>query len=132
MICSRGCPYNSRMELLAELERIVHTEQSMFRAQLLREDIARLKKLRALAREEADAEAFRKSGMRLGWTPGDARTLELREPLEKLLDQVHAYEHGAQGPEQEARITEAWHALHRVRMERLLGCLATPVPRPAD
>ena len=120
------------MQLLAELERVLATEESLFRAQLLREDIARLKRLRAMAQAEPDAAAFRKAGMRVGWTPGDARTLELREPLEKLLDDVHAYEHGAQGAEQEARIAETWHALHRLRMERLLGCLATPVPRPAD
>jgi hypothetical protein len=120
------------MQLLAELERALGAEESLFRAQLLREDIARLKKLRAMAQAQPDAAAFRKAGMRVGWTPGDARTLELREPLEKLLDDIHAYEHGAREPEQEARITEAWQALHRLRIDRLLGCLATPVPRPAD
>jgi hypothetical protein len=30
------------------------------------------------------------------------------------------------------RIRDAWLELHRVRMERLVGCLSTPVPRPVD
>ena len=61
--------------------------------------------------------------MRIGWTQGDARTQELREPLEALLEAIYVGD--------EARITPAWNELHRVRMERLLGCLATPTPKPA-
>jgi hypothetical protein len=30
------------------------------------------------------------------------------------------------------RIAQTWETLHRARLERLLGCLSTPVPRPAD
>jgi len=111
------------MRLVAELERALETEESPFRAQLLKEDIARLRKLEALTRSAPDAEAFKKAGMRLGWTQGDARTAELREPLEALLEAILSGE--------EARITTAWNELHRARMERLLGCLSTPVPKPA-
>ena len=112
------------MRLIGELERRLAGEQSLFQAQLLREDIARLHKLLALARGAADADAFVKAGMRIGWTQGDARTAELREPLEAFLRAVHARDDDG--------IALGWDALHRVRMERLLGCLSTPVPRPAD
>lgn len=110
------------MRLVAELERAIETEQSLFRAQLLREDIARLRKLEELRRTLPDFEAFEKAGMRLGWTQGDARTQELREPLQQLLREIY--------DGSEARITPAWNELHRARMERLLGCLSTPVPKP--
>ena len=76
------------MRLIAELERLAAAEESLFRRQLLREDLARLRKLEALAQSASDVDAFRQSGMRLGWTQGDARTAELAEPLE-LIDEVH-------------------------------------------
>ena len=111
------------MRLIDELERLASTEESLFRRQLLREDVARLRKLEALAQSAADLEAFKKSGMRLGWTQGDARTAELTEPLGSFLEAFYERD--------EARITAAWNELHRARMERLLGCLSTPVPKPA-
>jgi hypothetical protein len=117
------------MRLIERLEVLTSKEDSLFRAQLLREDIARLRKLQELAANSPDADAFKKAGMRIGWTQGDARTHELREPLERLLAAVYAFEKDAA---EEAPIAEAWEALHHVRMERLVGCLSTPVPKPAD
>ena len=117
------------MKLIADLEEFISMEESLFRAQLLREDVVRLKRLQELARTAKDAEAFRMSGMRIGWTQCDARTHELREPLEQLLAAVYAFEKEA-APQ--APIAEAWEALHRARMERLVGCLSTPVPKPLD
>lgn len=114
----------SATKLVRELERQLAGEASLFRAQLLREDIARLKKLGELARAAADEAAFVAAGMRVGWTPGDARTAELREPLEAFLRSAYAGD--------EARMAEAWDRLHRTRLERLLGCLSTPAPRPTD
>ena len=111
------------MRLIAELERLAAAEESLFRRQLLREDLARLRKLEALAQSASDVDAFRQSGMRLGWTQGDARTAELAEPLGSFLQAFYERD--------EARITAAWNELHRTRMERLLGCLSTPVPKPA-
>ena len=111
------------MRLIDELERLAAAEESPFRRQLLREDVARLRKLEELRRSSPDEESFRKAGMRLGWTQGDARTAELEEPLQALLRQVYEAN--------EAGIVAAWNELHRVRMERLLGCLSTPAPRPA-
>ena len=117
------------MQLIEHLEDLASHEQSLFRSQLLREDVARLRKLQELARTAQDADAFRKSGMRIGWTQGDARTHELREPLERLLAAVYAFEKDA-APE--APVVAAWEALHRSRMEKLVGCLSTPVPKPVD
>jgi len=122
------------MHLIRELERKLETEQSYFQSHLLREDIARLAKMRDLARDAADAIAFRKAVFRLGWTAGDLRTHEIREPLEMLADAMFSYVSdagkGTSDREQEARIEQAWIILHRARMERLMGCLSTPVPKP--
>lgn len=120
------------MRLIEELERRLGVEQSLFRAQLLREDIARLNKLRELARSAGDVVAYRKASLRLGWTQGDSRTHELRGPLDALIEAVYEYEIGTGGGGQDARITEAWTELHRTRMERLVGCLTTPVSKPID
>jgi hypothetical protein len=112
------------MQLTRELERLAEAEESLFRRQLLREDVARLHRLEALRGSSPDFAAFRKAGLRLGWTQADARTSEIAAELESLLQAVYAGE--------DLRITEAWNALHRARMERLLGCLATPAPKPAE
>ncbi len=112
------------MRLITDLERQLAGEESLFRAQLLREDLARLRRLEELKREAADEAAFVKSGSRIGWTPGDVRTAELRQPLETFLRAAFAGD--------EDLMAAAWEQLHRVRLERLLGCLSTPVPRPAD
>ena len=120
------------MRLMEQLESRIAQEQSPFRTQLLREDLARLTKLRELARAAADAAAYRKAALHIGWTAGDLRTHELRAPLEVLLEAVYAYETGATGEEQEARNIQAWLEFHRIRMERLVGCLSTPVPKPTE
>ena len=117
------------MQLIDDLERRVAGEPSLFQAQLLREDIARLRKLQEMARS-LEHQEFLDKGMRVGWTQGDARTAELREPLEALLDAVYRFERG--DIKQNMHIGECWQVLHRVRMERLLGCLSTPAPRLAD
>jgi len=119
------------MKLVDDLERALAGEESLFRAQLLREDLGRLRKLQELAKSSPDRVAFLKAGARIGWTQGDARTHELREPLDKFLEEVLGYETGDRSAARESRVSAAWHELHRTRMERLLGCLATPVPKPA-
>lgn len=112
------------MQLVHDLERMAEGEESLFRRQLLREDVARLRKLEALAASSKDFSTFAKTGMRLGWTQGDARTSEIQAQVQSLLEAVFAGD--------EAKITSAWSELHRVRMERLLGCLSTPVPKPVE
>jgi hypothetical protein len=118
------------MRLPETLERIAAEEPSPFRAQLLREDVTRLRRLEALARTAADLASFKQQGMRVGWTQGDLRTHELRAPLEALLEAVYEYETGATDAAAEDRIEVAWRELHRTRLERLVGCLSTPVPKP--
>ena len=112
------------MPLSDELRQRLATEKSFFRAQLLREDIARVGKLEALAHSTPDIDAYRRAGRRLGWTPMDARTSELGTALDRLLDAVRAQD-GAQA-------LEAWVEITRIRLERMVGCLSTPAPKPAD
>lgn len=120
------------MRLLELLKRRITEEQSPFRAQLLREDVVRLEQLEELARSAEDLAAFKRAGMRIGWTQGDLRTEELRLPLEQLLETVYERVKRPAGAEQEAHLEKAWLELHRVRMERLVGCLSTSVPRPTE
>ena len=120
------------MRLIEELKGRLAVEQSLFRAQLLREDIARIKQLQELARTALDLAEYKKASMRIAWTQGNLRTHELRVPLEALVDAIYAYESGAGGGEQKERIIEAWTDCARTRMERLTGWLSTPVPKPVD
>lgn len=120
------------MRLIAELERSIGAEESLFRAQLLREDVARLRRLREIARSAGGREAFAAAARRLGWTQGDQRTPELAAQLDPLLEAVYDFENGQASDEAEERIRRAWTELTRARVEKLVGCLATPVPRPDD
>jgi hypothetical protein len=117
------------LRLLAELERAIGAEESLFRRQLVREDLARLQRLREIASTAADREAFLAAGRRLGWTQGDQRTAELQPALDALLDEVFFYERGQDGDAAEERIRAAWTRLTRERVEKLVGCLSNPVPR---
>ncbi len=111
------------MHLLEEMEQRQETEESYFRAHLLREDIARLRKLETLIGEQDSLEGFLKEGLYIGWTQGDFRTHELKQPLEALLAAFHAYETGGRSDEQDASLRSAWQAFDRERMEKLIGCL---------
>jgi hypothetical protein len=91
-----------------------------------------MQRLEALARESVDLDAFVRDGMRIGWTQGDARTQELRAPLQRLLELVFRSERGGADEQMERDLRDAWTTLHNFRMERLVGCLATPVPKPDD
>ncbi len=118
------------MRLAEELERQLAGETSLFRAQLLREDLARLRRLRELAAASADRESFAAAARVLGWTQGDQRTRELAHVLLPVFDAVFDYEHGDSSEANEARIRLAWDVLTRERVERMVGCLSTPAPRP--
>jgi hypothetical protein len=120
------------MQLIDALNAQLAQETSMFRAQLLREDIARLAKLDALAKSSTDAEQYRGQGRRLGWTAQDARTHELGAPLDRLLDAVRDLHAEPRPDDAESRVREAWQELTRVRMDRLTGCLSTRVPGPGE
>ena len=118
------------MRLIDELERQAASEASVFRAQLLREDVARLRKLAGLARTVSDAAAIHAAARRLGWTALDARTSELAEPLGRLVDAVlRSQLSGAEAAHDQAMFG-AWHELARLRLERMVGCLSTRLPEP--
>ena len=116
------------MHLIDELESRIAADPGLFRAQLMREDIARLHKLESLARSMTEPQDYRRAGRKLGWTTLDARTSELGGALEALLDAVREATLSPSGAA-DARTVEAWRALAQLRMERLVGCLATPLPK---
>lgn len=111
------------MKFIEELESMLATEESMFRAQLLREDVARLRQLVELADTHADREAYRKAGAYIGWTNGDMRTHELMDRLTPVLDAVYELRRGEQSLESEQALRTAWDAFHVERMRKLLHCL---------
>ncbi|MHB1869445.1 MAG: hypothetical protein ACYCT1_01145 [Steroidobacteraceae bacterium] len=119
------------MRLIDELNKLIASKPGLFREQLMREDVARLKKLEALARSAAELESYRLAGRKLGWTTLDARTSELGDVLDELLDAVRD---ATLSPSvaADARTIDAWRALAHLRMERLVGCLGTPLPKRTD
>lgn len=119
------------MRLIDELERHLAAGPGLFRAQLLREDLGRLRKLEELARSTLDAGAYRSAGRRLGWTTQDARTGELGQTLDRFLEAVRAAVANPAG-EAEGHASEAWRELTRLRLETLVGCLSTPTPKLDD
>lgn len=123
------------MRLVDELRRQLGSEPSYFRRHLIEEDLGRLEILTGTATVHDDPGAFVAAGLRIGWTPEDRRTHELRPALEPLLLAIHERMRLTlpQG-EVEAlddRICELWQSFELMRMDRLVGCLAR-VPRPKD
>jgi hypothetical protein len=117
------------MKLLDQLERASSTEESYFRAQLLREDVARLKALRELASKATSQESFLEHGLRLEWTPGGLRNQQLKTTLEPLLEAFYAADQSGPGADTDTHLLGAWHAFAAQRMDVLVGCLSR-VPRP--
>lgn len=95
----------------------------MFRAQLLREDVARLRQLAELAEQNGDREEFRKAGAYIGWTNGDMRTHELMDKLGPLLDAMYDWQRGGRSVDGEQALRDAWDEFHVERMRKLLHCL---------
>ena len=119
------------MHLIDELEQRARVEQSPFRAQMLREDIVRLRKLEELVRSNPDSDACRRAARRLGWTALDARTHELAVPLDRLVDAVRHSQSAGNGTHDD-EIRDAWLELTRLRIETMVGCLSTRLPKPSD
>lgn len=116
------------MRLIETLKARQGTEESYFRSYLIREDVARLERVLALARESADVAAFQKAAYFQGWSADDVRTGELLPALTPFLDSVWNFVRGS-GSEQ--AVDASWAALDELRMQRLLGCLSR-VPKPVD
>lgn len=111
------------MRILKDMQKRAEGEESLFRAQLLREDISRLETLLRLAAENDSLDAFRKAGLVIGWTRGDLRTHQIREALESFLSAVFAYETQGRTAKLDAAVSQAWSAFDKTRMEKLVGCL---------
>jgi hypothetical protein len=111
------------LQILDELRSRLEHEQSVFRAQLMREDIARLEKLAALADESEDIAEFRKSGTYIGWTQNDRMTHLIAEPLGDLVDAVYAYCTEGAGEALDHSVREAWLEFCKMRNEKLIKCL---------
>ena len=117
------------MDILDRLERALSVEESYFRAQLLREDVARLERLRELAGKATTEETFLRDGLLVDWTPAGLRNGELKATLEPLLRAFFAAARGEPGLDADARLLPAWYAFDAQRMDLLVGCLSR-VPRP--
>lgn len=113
------------MRLIAELERRMAEEASPFRRQLLKEDLARLEKLRALAAAGSTRENFLKEGARVEWTAGDLRTHEFQATLTPFLEMFYACATEGELSTRDQALRDAWVALEADRIEKLIGCLAT-------
>jgi hypothetical protein len=111
------------MHLVEELQSWIDAEESLFRAQLLREDMARLGKLAELAQSQESYEGYAKEGLYIGWTQGDFHTQLLKEPIEALMAAVHAYETGGRTDVQDQAVRQAWGVFHRMRLDKLVHCL---------
>jgi hypothetical protein len=111
------------LHILDELRSRLEHEQSIFRAQLMREDIARLEKLAPLAGQSEDIAAFRKSGTYIGWTQNDMMTHHVAEPLGDLLDAIFAYYTEGVGEGLDQSVSAAWFDFCKMRNEKLIKCL---------
>lgn len=78
------------MGLIDRLKVAERTEESLFRAAFIKEDIVRLQRLLELSRTAKDRETFNKEGVKVGWTHMDARTWELKEALDPFLESFYA------------------------------------------
>lgn len=113
------------MQLVTSLKKAVEQEESPFRAQLMREDIARLQRLQNLAEQSSSRDAFVKEGFFVGWTQNDMRTHEFGDELQAFLEALYDHLHEASpSAESESRVTGTWNMLHAKRLERLVGCLS--------
>jgi hypothetical protein len=112
-----------RLQILDELRFHLEHEQSIFRAQLMREDIARLEKLAALADQSEDIAAFKKSGTYIGWTQNDMMTHQVAEPLGDLLEAIFAYYTEGAGEALDQSVRTAWFEFCKMRNEKLIKCL---------
>lgn len=111
------------MKLLDELKQTADRLDSVFQAQLMREDIARIHKLAEMARTGDSYEQFEKAGLYLGWTQGDMRTFELTADLRPFLRAVYMAENENVCDEHDWQVREAWVAFNKARMAKLIGCL---------
>ncbi len=111
------------MKLLDMMRERAAKEDSYFQAALMREDVTRLEKMCAIAKACETMAQFEKDGLFVGWTQGDLRTGELKEPLAPLMAAIYAYQHGDQSAAADDAILAAWASFNPQRMKILVHCL---------
>ena len=110
------------MKLIEQMDCWIETEQSIVRAQLMREDVARLRKLVSLVESAGTETAYAKDGLYIGWTQGDFTTHQLKEEIQGLMSAVYAHETGGRSEVQNQAVYDAWIAFHNARVEKLVHC----------
>lgn len=120
------------MRLIDTLHAAIAQDDSPFRSQLLREDIARITGLCAEASQVDSSEALGRIAMQANWTASQARTDELGAEIRALSDAVFELVSAGNDASDalELAVERCWLALHHLRLERMLGCLSTPLPKP--
>ena len=111
------------MKLLDKLKARLSHEESMFRAQLLREDIARLERLVDLAKSCPSRAEFERAGLYIGWTQNDMMTHQLMPSLGQLLAAVYAYVVDGPNDDREGELMSAWQDFSDTRLQKLIRCL---------
>jgi hypothetical protein len=122
------------MRLIETLQASIAGDDSPFRAQLMREDITRINELREAASELSSTDALRNVAIKLSWTATEARTNELAAHVHALSDAIFDHVSAAEQAtdQQESAVEQCWLQLHHQRLETMIGCLSTPLPKPVD
>ena len=111
------------MKLVEHLNSVMSENASYVQAYLAKEDLARVEKLRALAKSAQDAIAMEKDGLYIGWSKDDMRTHELSQPLKALIAAIYSYENGGASETLDNQIMDIWAAFHTLRLKVLVHCL---------
>lgn len=110
------------LKLIAELQATAASIDSIVQAQLLKEDAARLERVKELAEKSDDFAGFEKEALYAGWTQGDFRTTELHDTLKPFLKA--AYDSlEADGDGADAEVRKLWVEFNQARASKLVGCL---------
>ncbi len=111
------------MQLIEQLAAIKENDESIFRRQLAKEDLARLEKLDLLFKTAESRETFNKDGLYIGWTQGDMRTHDLKDAVLILLDAFYDAASTPGDADAERKLLEVWEKFHRDRLDKLVHCL---------
>ncbi|NNC36426.1 MAG: hypothetical protein HKO02_03135 [Hyphomonadaceae bacterium] len=115
------------MKLVDHLETVISAGSGYVAVQLAKEDLKRVQTLRELAHSSDNLAAMQKSGLYIGWTKGDFRTHELKDPLNAIMEIIYTVENDKPGPEDraelDAKIMDIWAAFHTLRLKTLVHCL---------
>ena len=110
------------LKLIAELKATAASIGSIVQAQLMKEDAARLERIKELAETSGSYDAFEKEALYCSWTQGDFRTPELHGSLVPFLTAAYSSVHDS-GDDIDAEVRTRWVEFNRDRASKLVGCL---------